>query len=216
MRSNLANGLIKEKRKTAGELSLKAASDSTRYDPLEIAHALTDDVYEQLCICAQRHLPIIAEDEFFIVLIVAGDPLLTNLQRHKYCALIHLPQPRPQQSVFLYNRHTNKFKRLWSMPDAKTMAVIDEMPYVDRKWQDTKRWVRSFYNKTFFEDIRQEHGIKHLSEKEYLDLHHDELIKSGVNDPSSSLTNAFDFSKIMAPTLAKFEKIEDSDVTFKD
>ena len=96
------------------------------------------------------------------------------------------------------------------MPDAKTMAVIDEMPYVDIKWQDTKRWVRSFYAHTFFEDIRQEHGIKHLSEKEYLELHRDELIKAGCNPTSSGLADPFDFSKIMAPTLAEFEKVKDS------
>jgi len=215
MRSKLPNRVNKEKRKTAGELSIKAASDTTRYDPLEVAHALTKDVYEQLCICAQRHLPIIAEDEFFIVVIVAFDPLIQNARRHKYCALIHLPQPRPQQTVFLYNRHTNKFRRLWSMPDAKTMAVIDEMTYVAPEWQDTKRWVRSFYAKTFFEDIRHEHGIKHLSEKEFLDSHHDELVKAGGNKPSPSLADSFDFTKISAP-LEKFNKVEDSGIALTD
>ncbi len=188
---------MKKKRKTAGELSLKATCDSTRYDPLEVAHALTDDVYEQLCICAQRHLPIIAEDEFFVVIIVAGDPLIQNLRRHKYCALIHLPKPRPQQTVFLYNRHTQKFKRLWSMPDAKTMAVIDEMNYVAPQWQDTKRWVRSFFKGTFFEDIRKEHGIKRLSEKEFLDLHHEELVKSGLKNTDPNISQPVDFSKVM-------------------
>ncbi len=201
---------MSKKRKTAGELSIKAASDSTRYDPLEIAHALTDGVYAQLCICAERHLPIIAEDEFFIAVIVAGDPLIKNLQRHKYCALIHLPQPRPQQAVFLYNRHTQKFKRLWSMPDAKTMAIIDEMPFVAPEWQDTKRWVHSFYAGTFFEDIRREHGIKHLSEKEYLDCYREELVKAGFKNSDSGLAQPFDFSKIMT------NEIIDPDESFAD
>lgn len=206
---------MRTKRKTAGELSLKAASDSTRYDPLEVANALTEDVYEQLCICAQRHLSIIAEDEFFVVIIVAGDPLLWNARRHKYCALIHLPQPRPQQTVFLYNRHTNKFKRLWSMPDARTMAVIDEMDYVAHNWEATKRWVRSFYNGTFFEDIRKEHGIKHLAEKEFLDSHREELVKAGLKDPSTRLSNPFDFSKIMTGS-EESNKVIDSDETLAD
>ncbi len=215
MRSSIPNPHKKPKRKTAGELSLKAASDTTKIDPLEVAHALTDDVYEQLCICAQRHLPIISEDEFFIVLIVAGDPLIRNVRRHKYCALIHLPQPRPQQTVFLYNRHTNKFKRLWSMPDAKTMAVIDEMGYVAPQWQNTKRWVRSFYAGTFFEDIRKEHGIKHLSESEFLDSHHDELVKMGFKNPSSSVSNAFDFTKLMTP-LSESQDVVDADETLTE
>jgi hypothetical protein len=215
MRPKLSHRVIKEKRKTAGELSLKAASDKTRYDPLEVAHGLTDDVYEQLCICAERHLPIIAEDEFFVVVIVAFDPLIQNVLRNKYCALIHLPQPRPQQTVFLYNRHTNKFKRLWSMPNAMVMAVIDEMTHVAPEWQDTKRWVRSFYRHTFFEDIRHEHGIKHLSEKEFLDLHHDKLVKAAGNDGSPCLSDPFDFTKISVP-LEKFDKIEDTAIALTD
>jgi hypothetical protein len=95
------------------------------------------------------------------------------------------------------------------MPDAKTMAIIDEMTHVAPEWESTKRWVRSFYAKTFFEDIRQEYGIKHLSEKEFLDLHHDELVKSGRKDPAPGLSNAFDFSKISSP-LEQFHKVEDS------
>lgn len=188
---------LKKKRKTAGELSLKAKADTTKYDPLEVAHALTDDVYEQLCICADRHEKIFAEDEFFLVIIVAGDPLIQNVRRHKYCALLFLPQPRPQQTVFLYNRHTQKFKRLWSMPDAKTMAVIDEADYVAPQWQNTKRWVRSFYNGTFFEDIRKEYNITHLAELEYLDAHREEFAKAGLKEPPSGYSEPFDFSKIM-------------------
>lgn len=188
---------MKKKRKTAGELSLKAASDNARYDPLEIAHALTDDVYEQLCICAERHEAVFAEDEYFLALIVAGDPLIRNVRRHKYCALLFLPQPRPQQAVFLYNRHTKRISRLWSLPDAATMAIMDEMTHVAPRWQRTKAWVRSFYAGTFFNDIRQEHGIKHLAECEFLDMHREKLAKPGLEDVSPGGADAFDFSKIM-------------------
>lgn len=198
------------KRKTAGELSLKAASDTVRYDPLEVAHALTDKMHVGLEECIKNHLPIIAEDEFFIVVILAGDPLLHNALRVKYCALLHLPKPRPQQAVFLYNRHTQRIKFLWSLPDAENMALIDEALFVDKVWQRTKRWVRSYYDGTFHEDIRKEHNINHLSEKEFLDLHHDELIKAGLKNPPPGFTDPFDFSKISSPA-KPFRKIEDSD-----
>jgi hypothetical protein len=207
-------------RKTAGELSLKALADNTKYDPLEVGHALTEDIYEQLCICAERHEKVFGEDEFFLVIIVAGDPLIKNVRRHKYCALLFLPQPRPQQTIFLYNRHTQKFRRLWSLPDAKTMAVVDTMDYVAPQWENTKRWVRYFYAGNFFNDIRHETGITHLSEKEFIeDTYAEEIVRQArlkdlderdslnanreksiepvFKDSAPGLSNPFDFSKIM-------------------
>ena len=186
-----------QKDKTAGELSLKAASDNTIYDPLEVAYGLCDDVYEQLCICTDRHEKIFDENEFFLILIVAGDPLLCNLRRHKYYAYLFMPQPRPQQTVFLYNKGTRGFKRLWSLPDAKTMAVISEMTYVAPQWQQTKFWCDSFYKKTFFQDIRNQYGITHLAESEYLDANHEKLVKSGCKDPDSRFADPLYFSKVL-------------------
>ncbi len=196
-----------KKEKTAGELSLKAASDATKYDPLEVAHALTDDVYEQLCICADRHDKIFDEDEFCLVLVVAGDPLLYNARRHKYYAYLFLPEPRPQQSVFLYNKITKKFKRLWSLPDAKVMAIISEMGYVAPEWRMTKGWCDSFFNKTFFEDIRHQYGITMPSEKEFLEAHHEKVVKPTLDNGRASLTDSFDFSKI------KTDQVIDSNIS---
>ncbi len=185
-----------KKRETAGELSIKAANDTTKYDPIEVGHALTDEVYDQLCICADRHEKIIAEDEFFLVIIVAGDPLIKNVRRHKYCALLFLPQPRPQQTVFLYNRHTQRFRRLWSLPDARTMAIIDELDHVAPRWQNTKTWVRFFYSGDFFNHIRKETGITHLAEHEFLSAHAHEKVEPTSDNGAPGFSNPFDFSKI--------------------
>jgi hypothetical protein len=184
------------KRKTAGEMSLKAASDNTIYDPLEVAHALTDDICEQLRICAHAHSKIFDEDEFFLILVIASDPLIQGVRRHKYTAFPYLPQPRPQQTVFLFNKQTHNCRRLWSLPNAKTMAVISEMSYVAPEWQNTKLWCDAFFNHTFFHTIREQYGIDHLSEKEYLDMHRAELIKAGCNEVKTSSSDPFDFSKV--------------------
>ena len=200
------------KRKTAGELSLKAASDTTKYDPLEIGYALTDDVLEQLRICAERHEKIFDEEEYCIILIVASDPLIKGVRRHKYTGFLYLPMPRPQQSVFLYNKKTKLLKRLWSMPDAKVMAIISQMPTVAKKWEETQGWCKAFFygwqyqpqiNKWintkpthFFEFIRSQHGIKMLSESEYLNANREKLIQSGCQEIESSFTDPFDFSKV--------------------
>lgn len=185
-----------DKRKTAGQLSLKASSDNSIYDPLEVGYALCDDVINQLHRCALRHTSVFDEDEYFLCLIVAGDPLIHNVKRHKYAAFIHLPSPRPEQSTYLYNKKTQKIKRLWSLPNAKMMAIISEMPQVDKQWQMTKKWCDSFFNKTFWEDIRSQYGIKHLSEYEYLNAHREELVKAGCKESETLIPQPFDFSKV--------------------
>ncbi len=183
-------------RKTAGEQSIKAASDNTKYDPLEVGHALCDDIVPNLFKCAHDVKDKFGEDEYFIILLLAGDPLIKGVRRHKYYAYLYLPSPRPEQAVFLYNKITDKMKRLWSLPKAETMALLSEEKYVAKQWQQTKGWVDAFYKLNFWEHIRKEHGIKHLSEHEYLKLHREELIKAGAKDCPPSVPDAFNFSKI--------------------
>ena len=184
------------RRKTAGELSLKASSDKTKYDPLEVGYALCDDVVNQLYICANRHENIFDEDEYCIMLVVASDPLIKGIRRHKYAAFLYLPSPRPEQSCYLYNKKTQKLKRLWTLPSAMVMATISETPIVADKWKKTKAWCDAFYNKTFWEYIRKEHGISILSELEYLNANREELIKAGAKQVDPSFTEPFDFRKI--------------------
>ena len=183
-------------RKSVGETSQSCSQDKTKYDPLEVAHALLDDTLEQLYECAQKHEKFFDENEFFLVLIVASDPLIKNVRRHKYYAYLYMPSPRPQQVVFLYNKTTQKIKRLWSLPDAKVMATISTMGYVAPQWVETKGWCDAFFDGTFFDHIRKSHNVLHLSESEYLDLYREELLQTGAKDGSSLPAQPFDFSKI--------------------
>ena len=184
-------------KKTAGELSLKARSDSSKIDPLEVAHALTDDITQQLQICAKRGEKQLDEEEFCLVLVVAGDPLIAGVRRHKYFFYPYLPKPRPQQAVFLYNKSNQSIRRLWSLPDAKVMSIISTMGYVDEKWKTTKLWSEAFFNDNFFEVIRKQHNIKMESEAEYLNAHREELIQAGCQDSTPLASEAFDFTKVM-------------------
>lgn len=184
------------KRKTAGELSLKAASDTTKYDPLEIGYGLTDDVVKQLYICAKNHEKIFDEEEFFICLFIATDPLIKGVRRHKYAAFIHMPSPRPNQSCYIYNRSNQQIKRLWSLPNPLIMATISEMKKVSSHWQMTKFWCDAFFSKNFWEAIRNQHKISHLSEHEYLNANREELINAGCKDVKSVPADPFDFSKV--------------------
>lgn len=193
------------RRKTAGELSLKAASDKTKYDEIEVAYALTEDIAEQLAICARRHNSIFDEDEYCIGYVLASDPLIKGIMRKKYFAMLYLPSPRPEQAVFLYNKKKDQFvKRLWVLPNAAKMAVLSEMTSPPIKYLQMKGWCDAFFNKTFWPYIRKEHGISMLSELEYLNAHREELIKAGAKEIDPSFTESFDFGKV------SIEKIVDT------
>lgn len=183
-------------RKTAGALALKAKSDSQVYDPLELGYALTDKVMDNVLECAHRHSTIFDEPEYFIVLQRASDPLIAGVMRQKFYGDLYLPDPRPEQSVFLYNKITQKIKRLWSLPSAKVMAIISEMKTVAPQWRNTKIWCDSFFNKCFWEQIRKENNFNHLSRYEYINSHREELVKAGANDSLTGNSEPFDFGKI--------------------
>lgn len=88
-------------RKTAGELSHKAASDTTKYNALEVGHALSDDILPHLHQAIENHIKIIDENEFCVVMVISKDPLISNLMRRKFYCWPYLPKPRPNQAVFI-------------------------------------------------------------------------------------------------------------------
>lgn len=182
---------------TAGSLALKASLDSTSYDSLELGHALTEDVAKELAICAQRHRNIFNEDEYVVGYVLAGDPLLVNAMRKKFYADLFLPSPRPNQAMFLYNKSLDKFIcRLWTLPNAWTMAVLSELSNVDPKLRQMKFWCDAFYQPRFWEKIRKQHNIKLPSRYEFLDANREKLIKSGCKEIPAGFSEPFDFSKI--------------------
>lgn len=182
---------------TAGSLSYKASHDSTKYDAIEVGHALTDDIAKELMICAHRHRDIFDEEEYCVGYVIAGDPLIHNLMRRKFFAFLYLPSPRPNQAVFLYNKPLDRFtKRLWTLPNAWTMACLSEMTHVDPQLKDMKKWSDSFYKMRFWEDIRRQHNITMLSEMEYLKANREKLIQAGCQEIQAPISDAFDFSKV--------------------
>lgn len=186
-----------KKRKNAGELSLKAASDKTKYDPLEVGHALTEDIAKELMICAHRHANIFDENEYCVGYVIATDPLIKGIMRRKFFAMLYLPSPRPNQAVFLYNKSQDRFmKRLWTLPNPATMAVLSESTNVADQYKNMKSWSDAFFAGKFWEYIRSQHKISLLSEIEYLNANREKLIKAGCKESKSVPADSFDFSKI--------------------
>ncbi len=186
-----------KKRETVGALAVKAASDSTKYDLIELSHALTDDLARELMVCAHRHRQIFDEDEYCVGYVIASDPLIKGVMRRKFFAYLYLPSPRPDQCIFLYNKKQDRFvKRLWTLPNYITMAELSESTIVDHKYKEMKGWCDAFYSFKFWPYIRKQHGIKMLSESEYLNANREKLIKAGCKEVKPSATEAFDFGKI--------------------
>lgn len=212
------------KKLTAGEISTKLKNDTTKYDALEVGHALVDDIMIELRKCIENHKSIIDENEFCIVMIISKDPLICNLMRRKFYAWPYLPKPRPNQSVFLYNKTRDCItKRLWVLPSDMVMAELHSLSFVDKRYHTLKAWSDAFYKGWkfirnfskrdekgklipgkfvnvdpfyFWDFVRKDQETDMLSEHEYLLKHREELIKAGCKIPDSSVSEPFDFSKI--------------------
>lgn len=184
-------------RTSAGELSRKILSDSTKYDALEVGHAMADDIEKHLYGSVNKYHKMIDENEFCVVMIVAKDPLIKNLIRRKFYCWPYLPSPRPNQAVFLYNKSIGRIiKRLWVLPSDVVMAELASLAIVDKRYKTMQAWSVAFFEGKFWEYIRYEHGINIPSEHEYFLQHREELIKAGCKMPDSSYSEPFDFDKI--------------------
>lgn len=200
-------------KRTAGELSRKAMADTTKYDALEVGHALADEIYPELRKCIENHKTIIDENEFCIVMLIAKDPLIHNLMRRKFYAWPYLPKPRPNQSVFLYNKSVDAIThRLWILPSDMVMAELHSLPQVDKRYQTMKAWsdafykgwkldkkTKKFYNSDpcyFWKYVRDDQKITLPSEHEYFLHHRDELINAGCKVVDGCFIEPFDFDKI--------------------
>lgn len=185
-------------RLTAGELSRKAMADTTKYQALEVGHAMAEDIEQHLYESARKHASIIDEEEYCVVMVIAEDPLIHNMKRRKFYCWPYLPKPRPNQAVFLYNKILDKLtKRLWVLPSAMVMAELaGTSVIVDKRYQTMQAWSVAFFKGTFWEYVRFNSGTLMPSEHEFFLEHREELIQAGCQIADSSVVEAFDFDKI--------------------
>lgn len=193
-------------RLAAGELSAKAQKDATDYNALELGHAITDTIVEELRACREIYNKIFDENEYCIVRVIADDCLISTLKRYKYYGWLYLPSPRPDQTVFLYNKSKDMFThQLWSLPSPERMAQLATTScIVPKAYEKMQAWSVAFFKGTFWEFIRHQHKIDMLSEHEFFLAHREELIQAGCKVPDAGFTEAFDFSKV------QIEKIIDT------
>lgn len=194
-------------RKTAGELSKEALSDTTKYDALEVGYGMADDIEQQLYESIKLHENLIDEKEFCVVMVIAKDPLICNLIRRKFYCWPYLPKPRPNQAVFLYNKDLSKItKRLWVLPSDLAMAELSSLSHVHERYATMQAWSIAFFKGTFWEYIRHEHRITMPSEQEFFLEHREELIKAGCQLSDIAVVEPFDFSKIRIDKIVDTQK----------
>lgn len=191
---------------TAGEISRKIMKDRTKYNALEVGHAMIEEIDKHIEESIENHLnyldfegkfPFRLIDEFCVVMVIAKDPLIKNVIRRKFYCSPFLPSPRPNQAVFEYSVSLGRItKRLWVLPSDIVMAEIASLSLVDRKYKTMQAWSIAFFSGTFWEYIRHESGTKMLSQYEYLSQHRQELIEAGCKLFDPDFSQPFDFDKI--------------------
>lgn len=182
---------------TAGQLAAQAARDNTPYCGYEVAEQMCKEIETNVEICINRHLETFSElDQFCVVMLYASDCVLTNLIRRKFYAFPFLPKPRPSQTVWLYDRPSDTYRRLWTLPTADTIATLTLTNSVSEPYRRMKEWSQWFYKPGFFAKIRQQHGISLLSEEEHLDAIAKKEIQSTGEDATPLITNPFDACRV--------------------
>lgn len=194
------------KRISAGELSKKAFSDTTKYNAIEVGHAMTENIDQHIHECVELHLnyvdkegnhPFRLLDQFAVVMVIAKDNLIKNAIRRKFYCCPFLPSPRPNQAVFLYKAKEGKIvKRLWVLPSDMVMSELASLTVVDNRYKTMQAWSVAFFEGKFWEFVRYESGTTMVSQQEYLSQHREELIQAGCKLLDPSYTNPFDFDKI--------------------
>ena len=198
----------KKTTKTAGEESSKALADPAKYNPKEVAHAMSDDLFKGILESIELYHDKIDQDQFCAVYVRASDPLIPNLIRNKFYCWPWLPKPRPDQGVFLYDKIKGQIiKRLWVLPPPHTMAELasSQELLMAEPYRNMRDWSVAFFKGTFWEFIRYQHGIEMLSQDEYMELHGKELFKPDTNVQDADITETFDFSKIRCGDVANSE-----------
>ncbi len=191
---------------SAGELSKKALSDTTKYDALEVGHAMADDVGKHLDECVEKHLNYVDEegnypfrqlDEFCVVMVIAKDNLIKNVIRRKFYCAPFLPSPRPNQAVFWYKKSLGKIaQRLWVLPSDMVMSELSSLAVVDKTYKTMQAWSVAFFEGKFWEFVRYESGTTMVSQQEYISQHREELVQAGCKLLDADYAQPFDFDKI--------------------
>ena len=184
------------------DLANKVARDSAGYSVFESATAWSQDIMEQVEVCAEKHKDTFDSGEFCVVMIYADEPLIKGMKRRKFYAWPFLPKPRASQTVWYVRPKHNVVRMLWALPAADTIASLALMVNVDPSYRNMKRWSEWIYEPGFYEKARKEFGISMLSEEEHLEVMRKKNPQLVGEDLGPTPTNPIDSIKFAAQEVA--------------
>ena len=190
---------------TAGSLANKAARDTTVHCAYELGEEWCKDLDEQVNDTIKRHAEVFSElDQYCIVMQYASDVLISNCKRRKFFAFPFLPKTRPSQTVWLFDKPSDKYIRLWSLPPADTLATLSIINGVASEYQRMQLWCKWFYRPDFHDKIREQYAqqnpgqpaIKLMTEREHLKIVAEKRPESRGEDMSPIISNPFDAARV--------------------
>lgn len=161
--------------KTAGVLHNELGTkESEKCTHLDLGYAFTDETYKGVIECIDRHWTTFGDHvkKFCVFCVLTpGEGNLKYVVRRKFAAWPYLPDPMPNQSVWLIDKENETALFLWALPTPEKMAELSEMYTYMAEERRTKIWCDSFFKgfPVFWESIRKMHQIDLLSESEFND-----------------------------------------------
>ena len=118
----------------SNKLSDQIYNDWNRYDasgdvPVnDISDNNLKDYMSNVFMAVERGKKDIDDNQFFIVVTLRGEPMVSKALRNQFFFRRSCPTPTFQQTVFRYLRKDDMLEYLWSMPDVETSYFYKHNP----------------------------------------------------------------------------------------
>lgn len=139
---------------------------------LDLGYSFTDETYKGVIECIERHWNTFGDhvNQFCVFCVLApGEGSLKYVIRRKFSAWPYLPDPMPNQSVWLIDKKEETAMFLWALPKPELMAELSETFGYVGEYSRMKVWCDAFFKgfPSFWNAIRKMHKISFLSESEF-------------------------------------------------
>lgn len=119
--------MVKNRIKTAGELSLELNESTDKYELYDIAPEFFKDLKKKLENTIQDGIKSYSSD-FYVVIESKRERLMQNVARNYIFHRISCPAPHYDQTVYRYNRDLDDVECLWAIPEKSSVKKIMANP----------------------------------------------------------------------------------------
>lgn len=122
--------------KTVGQHSIDLALKGQNHHPIDIQREMlkekpsVESYRNQIRLSVESGLKTFPDSDFYVVVLLKKEPLLTNVIRFFYITRRSCPSTCYDQTVYKYDHKNNKLDILWQIPN---MASVNDL-YANRKF----------------------------------------------------------------------------------